>query len=281
MHLGPSSPSRPPAVASVVNTAVAPTRASLFSTTATTPTCRSWRGPGAVGLGLWLAVAAAGPFLAAGRALRATAGPEPFVGLPRFVLLPLYGVFQGHGVHPGDLLPPPGPDRYTTNARPAASAARRTSRGSLWPSRLVLVSDRRVRRGPRLREPQATASRSRPIFPTRRRSSRGSIAPTGPSAEFRWMSRRGIVNVHRRPPPFRSVDHLHHPRRRERPRDALPELRGADAGAVVFRRPGEKRSSGDSTSARPAPCGSACPAPSGPAGRIGARSAVGQRDPWE
>ena len=65
---------------------------------------------------------------------------------------------------------------------------------------------------------------------------------TGPAGEFRWMARRGIVNV-RRAAPFRLSFTCEHPDLEREPVVVSLRFEGRDAGSIVFRRPGtlEKR----------------------------------------
>jgi hypothetical protein len=65
---------------------------------------------------------------------------------------------------------------------------------------------------------------------------------TGPQGEFRWMARRGIVNI-RRVAPFRLSFACEHPDLEHEPVVVSFRFEDRDVGSVVFRRPGtvEKR----------------------------------------
>jgi hypothetical protein len=65
---------------------------------------------------------------------------------------------------------------------------------------------------------------------------------TGPQGEFRWMARRGIVNI-RRAAPFRLSFACEHPDLEHEPVVVSFRFEDRDVGSVVFRRPGtvEKR----------------------------------------
>ena len=239
MHLRAQLDIPSSAVASVVNTAVAhdvsePLFDDSHNTYPAGPGGDGRRGPRALARARRRGPRGRGPGAAARRRAGAPRGPA------RSRPLPLLRPLPGHGVHPGPLLPLPGPERLRDDARPRAPApgARKAPRVSLLAlGALVLVSavgyagDRGY----------ASLKRrfSVPAYlPDEAAEFEGFYRPeTGPSGEFRWMSRRGIVNV-ARATPFRLSITCDHPDAASDPVVLSLSFEGRDAGAVVFRRPG-------------------------------------------
>ena len=185
-----------------------------------------------MGLGLWLALAAAG-LLAAARALRRDGGPVAFAVLLALVLFHFYGLFQGMAYVPIVFFLFAALCGYATalDPGPVPPAAGRPSRVSLLVlSALVLLSavgyagDRGY----------ASLKRrfSVPVYlPDEAAEFEGFYRPeSGPAGEFRWMSRRGIVNVGRAAP-FRLSITCAHPDATSEPVVVSLSFEGRDAGA--------------------------------------------------
>jgi len=237
MHLRAQLDIPSSAVASVVNTAVAHDASEPLFDDSHNTTLQVLTGTGAVGLGLWLALAAAG-LLAVARALRRDGEPEPFAVLIGLVLFHFYGLFQGMAYIPVVFFLFPTLNGYATTLDPGPPPSRGRVRASLLGlGALVLVSivgyagDRGY----------ASLKRrfSVPAYlPDEAAEFEGFYRPeTGPSGEFRWMSRRGIVNVSRAGP-FRLSITCDHPDVANDPVVLSLSFEGRDAGGVVFRRPG-------------------------------------------
>jgi O-antigen ligase len=197
-------------------------------------------GTGALGLGLWLALAAAGLAVAA-RAVRRDGGPLPLAVLLGLVLFHFYGLFQGMAYVPAIFFLVVALSGYATVIDPGPSW-RRGARAPAWalPSALgalVLLAaagyagDRGY--GSLKRRFGVTA-----YLPDEAAEFEGFYRPeSGPSGEFRWMPRRGIVNV-TRAAAFRLSITCDHPDAASDPVVVSLSFEGRDAGAVVFRRPG-------------------------------------------
>ena len=239
MHLRAQLDIPSSAVARVVNTAVAQDASEPLFDDSHNTYLQVLAGTGAVGLGLWLALAAAG-LLAAARALRRDGGPSTFAVLLALVLFHFYGLFQGMAYVPVIFFLFAALCGYATtlDPGPAPPRARRTPPSSLLAlGALVLVSavgyagDRGY----------ASLKRrfSVPAYlPDEAAEFEGFYRPeTGPSGEFHWMSRRGILNVERATP-FRLSITCDHPDAATDPVVLFLSFEGRDAGAVVFRRPG-------------------------------------------
>jgi O-antigen ligase len=239
MHLRAQLDIPSSAVASVVNTAVAHDASEFLFDDSHNTALQVLAGTGAVGLGLWLALAAAG-LVAVARALRRDGEPECLAVLLGLVLFHFYGLFQGMAYIPVLFFLFPALNGYATTLDPGPlpPGARKAPRVSLLAlGALVLVSavgyagDRGY----------ASLKRrfSVPAYlPDEAAEFEGFYRPeTGPSGEFRWMSRRGIVNV-ARATPFRLSITCDHPDAAGDPVVLSLTFEGRDAGAVVFRRPG-------------------------------------------
>ena len=238
MHLRAQLDLPSSAVARVVNTAADDASEPLFDDSHNTY-LQVLTGTGAVGLGLWLALAGAG-LVAAARALRRDGEPEHAAVLLGLVLFHFYGFFQGMAYIPVVFFLFPALSGYATTLDPGPRppGARKTRRLSLLAlGALVLVSalgyagDRGY----------ASLKRrfSLPAYlPDEAAEFEGFYRPeTGPAGEFRWMSRRGIVNVSRATP-FRLSITCDHPDAASDPVVLSLSFEGRDAGAVVFRRRG-------------------------------------------
>ena len=239
MHLRAQLAIPSSAVAGVVNTAFARDPSEPLFDDSHNTYLQVLAGTGSVGLGLWLALAAAG-LVAVARALRRDLEPEAFAVLLGLVLFHFYGLFQGMAYIPVLFFLYAALSGYATvlDPGPPAPGARRTHRASLLAlGALVLVSavgyagDRGY----------ASLKRrfSVPAYlPDEAAEFEGFYRPeTGASGEFRWMSRRGIVNL-RRATPFRLSITCDHPDAASDPIVLSLSFEGRDAGTVVFRRPG-------------------------------------------
>jgi hypothetical protein len=238
MHLRAQLDLPSSAVARVVNTAADDASEPLFDDAHNTY-LQVLTGTGAVGLGLWLALVGAG-LVAAARALRREGEPEHAAALLGLVLFHFYGLFQGMAYIPVIFFLFPVLSGYaaTLDPGPPAPGARKTRRLPLLGlGALALVSavgyagDRGY----------ASLKRrfSLPAYlPDEAAEFEGFYRPeSGPSGEFRWMPRRGIVNVSRAAP-FRLSITCDHPDAVSDPVVLSLSFEGRDAGAVVFRRPG-------------------------------------------
>ena len=239
MHLRAQLDIPSSAVASVVNTALAHDASEPLFDDSHNTYLQVLAGTGAVGLGLWLALAAAG-LLAVARALRRDVEPEAFAVLLGLVLFHFYGLFQGMAYIPVIFFLFVALTGYATTLDPQPSPAgprKRRLVSLLALGALVLVSavgyagDRGY--ASLKRRFSLTA-----YLPDEAAEFEGFYRPeTGPSGEFRWMSRRGIVNVSRATP-FRLSFTCDHPDAASDPVVLSLSFEGRDAGTVVFRRPG-------------------------------------------
>jgi hypothetical protein len=191
-------------------------------------------GTGALGLGLWLALGAAG-LLALVRALRRDSEPWTVAVLLGLVLFHFYGLFQGMAYIPvlfflfvassgcATTLDPE-PRRPPLPVLLALGALVLGSAAGYAADRGYASLQRRF---------SVTA-----YLPDEGQEFEGFYRPeTGPAGEFRWMSRRGIVNVPRASP-FRLSITCDHPDAATDPVVLFLSFEGRDAGTVVFRRPG-------------------------------------------
>jgi hypothetical protein len=196
-------------------------------------------GTGAVGLALWLALAASG-LLAATRALRREGGPWPLSVLLGLVLFHFYGLFQGMAYIPVLFFLFAALTGFATTLDPGPSPTE--ARGS---GRLPLLA-----LGAIVLVAAVGYAGDRGYASLKRRFSLAAYLPdeaaefegfyrpeTGSSGEFRWMARRGIVNVPRAAP-FRLSFTCDHPDAASDPVVLSWTFEGRDAGRVVFRRPG-------------------------------------------
>jgi O-antigen ligase len=239
MHLRAQLDIPSSAVAGIVNTAFARDPSEPLFDDSHNTYLQALAGTGAVGLGLWLALAAAG-LLAAARALRRDLQPETVAVLLSLALFHFYGLFQGMAYIPVVFFLFAVLSGYATVLEPGPTApgARRTHRASLLVlGALALVSavgyagDRGYAS---LKRRFSVAA----YLPDEGAEFEGFYRPeTGPSGEFHWMSRRGIVNV-RRATPFRLSITCDHPDAESDPVVVSLSFEGRDAGTVVFRRPG-------------------------------------------
>lgn len=239
MHLRAQLDIPSSAVASVVNTALAHDASEPLFDDSHNTYLQVLAGTGAVGLGLWLALAAAG-LLAVARALRNDVEPEAFAVLLGLVLFHFYGLFQGMAYIPVIFFLFVALTGYaaTLDPQPLPAGSRKRRLVSLLAlGALVLVSavgyggDRGY--ASLKRRFSVTA-----YLPDEAAEFEGFYRPeTGPTGEFRWMSQRGIVNVSRATP-FRLSFTCDHPDAASAPVVLSLSFEGRDAGTVVFRRPG-------------------------------------------
>jgi hypothetical protein len=225
-------------VATVVNTALLEdSRESVFDDSHNTY-LQVLTGTGAVGLALWLAQGLAALWLVL-RAMRRECSPEVAAVFLGLVAFHFYGLFQGMAYIPGTFFLFPMLTAYVVVLTPVVEAA---SRGRWRPysvacplALVVAAASYAVDSG------YADLKRRFGVsayLPDESAEFEGFYRPeAGPAGEFRWMSRRGIINV-KRGQRFTlrfSCEHL----------DAAAEpvvlrlsFEGRDAGQVVFSRPG-------------------------------------------
>jgi O-antigen ligase len=226
-------------VARVVNTAVAHDASEAVFDDSHDTYLQVLAGTGAVGLGLWLALAAAG-LVALARALRRDGDPPGTAALLAVVLFHFYGLFQGMAYVPVIFFLFAALSGYaaTRDPGPTRPWARRTRLWALLAlGALVLVSavgyagDRGYASLKRRFELPA-------YLPDEAAEFEGFYRPeAGPSGEFRWISRRGILNL-KRAAPFRLSFTCDHPDAASEPVVLSLSFEGRDAGTIVFRRPG-------------------------------------------
>jgi O-antigen ligase len=239
MHLRAQLDIPSSAVAGVVNTALAHDASEPPFDDSHNTYLQVLAGTGAVGLGLWLALAAAG-LLAVARALRRDLEPEAFAVLLGLVLFHFYGLFQGMAYIPVIFFLFVALTGYATTLDPQplpAGPRKRRLVPLLALGALVLVSAVGYAgdRGYASLKRRFTLAA---YLPDEAAEFEGFYSPeTGPSGEFRWMSRRGIVNVSRARP-FRLSFTCDHPDAASDPVVLSLSFDGRDAGTVVFRRPG-------------------------------------------
>ena len=239
MHLRAQLDIPSSAVARVVNTAVDHDASEPLFDDSHNTYLQVLTGTGAVGLGLWLALAGAG-LVAVARALRRDGEPASFAVLLGLVLFHFYGFFQGMAYIPVVFFLFPTLNGYATTLDPGPlpPRARKTPRMSLLAlGALVLVSTVGYARDRGYASLKRRFSVSA-YLPDEAAEFEGFYRPeTGPSGEFRWMSRRGIVNVSRATP-FRLSITCDHPDAESDPVVLSLSFEGRDAGSIVFRRPG-------------------------------------------
>jgi hypothetical protein len=231
-------------VARVVNTAIArdPTE-TVFDDSHNTY-LQVLTGTGALGLVLWLALGGAG-FLVSARALARAAEPATACALLGLLLFHFYGLFQGmayipvifflfHVLTGFAMTLEPGP--LPAWVRRVKTTTLATLGVLVLVSSLGYVADRGY-----LSLKQALGLEA--YLPDEAAEFEGFYRPeTGPQGEFRWMARRGIVNI-RRAASFRLSFTCEHPDLEREPVVVSFRFEDRDVGSVVFRRPGtvEKR----------------------------------------
>jgi hypothetical protein len=201
-------------------------------------------GTGVVGVLAWLWLGAVG-VLFVGLELRREGTPLAACVLLAMLVFHLYGLFQGMQYVAVIWFLFPLATGYAMTVTPGALPAslRQALRGSyLLLAALVVLSllDYRIDRGYRDVKERFGLSA---YLPDERAEFVGFYRPeSGPRGEFRWMGRRGIINV-RRPDPFRLVMACEHPDLDREPVVVSFRFNGSPAGRVVFRRRGpvEKR----------------------------------------
>lgn len=230
-------------VARVVNIAVAADPAEAVYDDSHNTYLQVLAGTGALGLAVWLALSAAGLLVCAFAFLRA---PEP-VGLAlllAMLVFHFYGLFQGMAYVPFIFFLFFIELGYATTLAtvPPAWLARVSRAAHVVLGGLVLVSlplqalDQGFRG---LKRELAVEA----YLPDETAEFEGFYAPeNGPGGEFRWMARRGIVNV-ARAAPFRLSFTCEHPDLEREPVVVSLRFEGEDVGGIVCRRPGtqEKR----------------------------------------
>jgi len=200
-------------------------------------------GTGALGLALWLALAGAG-LVASALAFLRSPQPEPLALVLAMLVFHFYGLFQGMAYVPVIFFLLFVELGYAAAlAAPLPTRLARAGRGALVVLfGLVLVSlplqalDRGYRSLKRALAVEA-------YLPDEAAEFEGFYAPeTGSNGEFRWLPRRGIVNV-ARAGSFRLSFTCAHPDLEREPVVISLRYEGEDAGSIVCRRPGtqEKR----------------------------------------
>jgi O-antigen ligase len=226
-------------VAGVANTAVAADPMETLFDDSHNTYLQVLTGTGVVGLSLWLATAAAG-LLSAARAFRRGWEPEALAVFLGLLVIHLYGLFQGMAYVPVTFLLFPLLTGYAVTLDSGSAGVPAGYRNRIGPL-VVAVALLAAAAGYASDTGYAGLKRRfglEAYLPDEGAVFEGFYRPeTGPSGEFRWMRRRGIVNLGRAPP-FR-------PRRTCEPPDAARDpvvvslrFEGRDTGQVVFRRPG-------------------------------------------
>jgi hypothetical protein len=201
-------------------------------------------GTGALGLALWLALGGAGVLVTA-LALRRGSDPMTRCVLLVLVVFHFYGFFQGMAYIPVTWFFFALATGYvmTLDTGPVSPGVRRATTALLWAFFvLVLLAGLgyAAERGYRsLKRTFAVDA----YLPDEAAEYEGFYRPeSGPSGEFRWMARRGIINV-TRAAPFRLSITCDHPDAEAEAVVLWLRFNGGDAGSIVFRRPGtvEKR----------------------------------------
>jgi O-antigen ligase len=227
------------AVARVVNTGAAKDASETFYDDAHNTYLQVLAGTGAMGLGLWLALAAAG-LLAAARALKREGEPSSLAVLLGLVLFHFYGLFQGMAYIPVIYFLFAALSGYATalDRGPAQGEPRHTLGMPLLAlGALVLVATVGYAKDRGYASLKSRFS-VEAYLPDEAAEFEGFYRPeAGPSGEFRWMSRRGIIHVPRAAP-FRLSITCDHPDAATDPVVLFLSFEGRDAGSVVFRRPG-------------------------------------------
>ncbi len=195
-------------------------------------------GTGALGLAAWLALAVAG-LVAATRAFRHDLAPEALAVLLGLVVFHFYGLFQGMAYIPVTFFLFPLLTGYamTLDTPPVAAPDRAWFRkGLLAATALVLVTAVGY-----ARDNGYTSLKRRfgvvAYLPDEAAEFEGFYRPeTGALGEFRWMARRGIVNLGRAQP-FRLRFTCEDKDAEREPVVLSWRFEGRDAGQIVFRRP--------------------------------------------
>jgi O-antigen ligase len=234
----PASP-----VARVVNTALAQDSTETVFDDSHNTYLQVLSGTGVLGLGLWLAFAASA-LAAAVLAFCRAPGTRPAALVVGMLLFHYYGLFQGMAYIPvihfllfvevgyAAAIAPAPPARLTRWSRIALGAL-----GALVLAALPFqVADRGYRDLKRTLGVLAYLPDEATEFEGFYR------AETGPGGEFRWMARRGVVNV-AKASPFRLTFTCEHPDLESEPVVVTLRFEGEDVGSVVCRRRGtqEKR----------------------------------------
>jgi hypothetical protein len=225
-------------VARVVNTAVAADPTETVFDDSHNTWLQVLVGMGALGLALWLALAAVGLTACVLTFLRSP-GPESLALSLGMLLFHFYGLFQGMAYIPVIYFLFFVELGYTMSlAVPAPawlSRASRTALVALGALLLVTLPVQAVDRGHRSLK---RALGIEAYLPDEAAEFEGFYAPeAGPDGAFRWMPRRGIVNVEKAAP-FRLAFTCAHPDLEREPVVVSLHYEGKDVGAVVCRRPG-------------------------------------------
>jgi hypothetical protein len=237
MHLRAQLDIPSSAVAGVMNTAVAHDASEPLFDDSHNTYLQLLAGTGAVGLGLWLALAVSG-LLAVARAFRRSGEPQHLAVLLGLVLFHFYGLFQGMAYIPVLFFLYPALAGYATTLDPGPlpTAARRTPWAWLLALGAVVLVSAVGYAGDRGYASLKRRFSVTAYLPDEAAEFEGFYSPeTGPSGEFRWMSRRGIVNVSRATP-FRLSITCDHPDAASDPVVLSLRFEGRDAGSIVFRR---------------------------------------------
>jgi O-antigen ligase len=238
MHLRAQLEQPASGLARVVNTAVAadPTE-TLFDDSHNTY-LQVLTGTGLLGLALWIA-AAASALLAAWRAFRSSRSPEALAVLLGLVTFHFYGLFQGMAYIPVTFLLGVALAGYASVLEPSAEAVASRGRIGLLLMGVLLAaaafgyaSDNGYRS---IKRRFAVTA----YLPDESAEFEGFYRPEiGPAGEFRWMARRGIVNLtHARP--FRLRFGVASSEVEREPLVLTLRFEGQELEPVVFRHAGE------------------------------------------
>ena len=239
MHLRAQLEIEGSGVARVANTAVAADPTETVFDDSHNTYLQVLTGTGTVGLVIWLATAAAG-LVSAARAFRRGFEPEALAVFLGLVVFHFYGLFQGMAYIPVTFLLFPLLTGYavTLDPRPAGLPVMRRTRVGLLAVTAALLAAVAGYAGDTGYASLKRRFGLEAYLPDEGAVFEGFYRPeTGPAGEFRWMPRRGIVNV-RRAQPFRLRLTCEHPDAARDPVVLSLRFEGRDAGQVVFRRTG-------------------------------------------
>jgi O-antigen ligase len=198
-------------------------------------------GTGALGLALWI-LAAGAALVAASRAFLREGSPEALAVLLGLAAFHFYGLFQGMAYLPVTLLPGVALAGYASAlAHGDGSAARPRRLGRKLPILLGAVLAAAAI-GYATDSGYASLKRRFAVaayLPEEKEAFEGFYRPeTGPGGEFRWMARRGIVNLEEARP-FRLRFGVASSDVEREPLVLTLRFEGQAVEPIVFRRPGE------------------------------------------
>jgi O-antigen ligase len=225
-------------VAQVVNTAIKADASDTFFDDAHNTYLQIVVGTGALGLALWLAVGAVG-LLLVGLELKREGTPLAACVFLAMIVFHFYGLFQGmqYVVVTWFVFHLAVGYAMTVDVGPLAPRLQRPLRGvCLLSGALVLISLLHYRADQGFRDIKQRYELSA-YLPDEAAEFEGFYRPeSGPGGQFRWMPRRGIINV-TRAAPFRLVIACEHPDLNREPVVLSFRFDGQEAGSIVFRHP--------------------------------------------